>query len=297
MRERVANLQTTPDWNDLKILLTFLRTGTLKAAARKLALSASTVSRRLVALEAALGSRLFNRTAAGLTATPLARSLLLSIERAEQATAEVVRTVSGQSTGVEGTVRVALPEAIALHALVPTLPLLRAQQPNLSLTLLTGWQPADLSRLEADIDVRSIRPRHADVVIRAVATFQYRAYATARYLARRVPFDQLDWVWNDGAPNATEMQWVLRHLPHVRPAISAGSLNVVLQAVLAGLGVALLPESLVQAHRTLKPVPLPFGAPPAVTYYLAVHRDLRNVPRVAAVWDFLVDHLSQRLNP
>jgi DNA-binding transcriptional LysR family regulator len=179
MKHGVAAMQPAPAWDDLKILLTFLRKGSLKAAAKQLAISPSTVSRRLVALEASLGTRLFDRTAAGLTATALAKKLLVPLERTEQATADVSRAVSGHGTRVEGTVRLALPEAVALYSLMTSLPIFRRRYPGIALTLLTGWQPADLSRLEADIDLCSIRPRHADVIIRPVATFRYRAYASS----------------------------------------------------------------------------------------------------------------------
>ena len=63
-----ANLQASgARWDDVRIFLAIHRQGTLAAAAARLGLDTSTVSRRLAALEAALGARLFERTREGLS--------------------------------------------------------------------------------------------------------------------------------------------------------------------------------------------------------------------------------------
>ena len=61
----MANLQDVR-WDDIRIFLAIHRRHTLAAAATRLGLDTSTVSRRLAALEEDLGERLFERTREGL---------------------------------------------------------------------------------------------------------------------------------------------------------------------------------------------------------------------------------------
>ena len=71
------------DWDDLKVFLSLQRSRNIRAAAQRLGVSHSTVSRRLGALEAALGAKLFLRHADGLTPTETAHALLGPAERME----------------------------------------------------------------------------------------------------------------------------------------------------------------------------------------------------------------------
>jgi len=285
------------DWNDLKILLAYLRAGSLKAPPPTLAVNASTVSRRLVALEQRLGARLFERTRHGLVATEITRGLLVPVERAEAAAAEVVRSVSGGETEAEGVVCVALTEALATHVVVPELPALRSLHPRIAINLLTGWRPVDLVRHEADLAIRSLRPRAGDLTFRQLATIRVLPLASARYLARHAKrgVDDLDWIRNDVTDGSETLQWIARHLPDLRPVVTTNSLSSTIEAVLHNLGVAFLPALLQRRFPQLRAVELALPEPPTYTIYLVTHRDLRHVPRVAAVWDFLVAHLGPAL--
>ncbi len=71
------------DWDDLQIFLAVLRSGSLRGAARKLHLNHATVNRRLRALEAGFGSKLFDRTRDGFFPTQAGEDLLDSAERVE----------------------------------------------------------------------------------------------------------------------------------------------------------------------------------------------------------------------
>lgn len=64
------------NWDDLKVVIAVGRTGSLTRAAEMLGINQSTATRRLVALEGALGTSLFIRSAAGLTPTDAGNSAL-----------------------------------------------------------------------------------------------------------------------------------------------------------------------------------------------------------------------------
>ncbi|MEM9193132.1 MAG: LysR family transcriptional regulator [Myxococcota bacterium] len=93
-------------WEDFRILLALARTPRLRDAARTLAVNASTVSRRLDALEAALGLRLFDRTASGLTPTAAPEEVLPEAESVEAAVESFLRRIAGMEQTREGTVRI-----------------------------------------------------------------------------------------------------------------------------------------------------------------------------------------------
>lgn len=285
------------DWDDLKVLLAFARSGNLVGAGKKLGINASTVSRRLAQLESSLGVRLFDRTPDGLVLTELARGLVPRAELAEQA-ALAVRSRAGEQALPEGTVRLALPEALAVDAVLPALWRFRESLPSISLRILTGREAMDLSRLEADLAIRSVRPAQADLVFRQLAQVAYAPIASAAYLkrARRRRHDlaRLDWIAQD-FPNEIGARWLRANLPTVRPVLTATSLAVVVRAVGEGLGAAVIPVALCRSIPGLRLLPHAFPQPPSAPFWLVTHGDLRRVPRVAAVWDFIVAHVPERL--
>ena len=110
---------TDVDWDGLRVFLAVARTGRISAAARKLGVEHTTVSRRLAALETALGAPLFHRTAAGYLPTPLGQEILPTAESIERA-AEGIGVRARESTGrIAGRVRVAVAPEFASHWLVP----------------------------------------------------------------------------------------------------------------------------------------------------------------------------------
>src|SRR5262245_26898949 len=97
------------DWNDVHHFLACLRARTLSGAARSLGVEHSTISRRLAALEKALGAPLFTRGADGLSPTPLAERLAPYAEDIERSVTALLDSAASQKTRV----RLAVPSAFA----------------------------------------------------------------------------------------------------------------------------------------------------------------------------------------
>jgi DNA-binding transcriptional LysR family regulator len=95
------------DWDDLRFFLAVARSGSLSGAARHLGVNHSTVSRRLVAFEAQLDVRLFERSAGGYEPTAMGRQLLDSAQRMEEELATLDRKLLGQDTRLSGSLRIA----------------------------------------------------------------------------------------------------------------------------------------------------------------------------------------------
>jgi len=278
-----------PRWDDLGMLLAVYRAGSLAGASAALSVDASTVSRRLKAYEAALGSSLFLRTPEGLMPTELTLRLVPHAEQAEAAVLAAEAAAAGASERVGGVVRLAAAEGIAAYLLAPSVPALLDAHPALRLELIAGSKLVDLSRREADIAVRFVRPTAGDLVIKRVASSgSYGTYASEAYLDGRADLrpEALDWIG-----------WVpeQRHLPEARlydrliglpPRFAADSTVTMFEALRAGAGVALLPEAFVSLVPGLTRLPSP-RADFEVGVWLVTLRPLRRVPRVDTVWRWL----------
>ena len=96
--------------DDARVLLALHRERTLRGAAQTLGVNASTIGRRLDALEKALQARLFDRRLDGVQPTEAAERLLVHAEQLEQAALGLLAAADGLEREPEGVVRLsALP--------------------------------------------------------------------------------------------------------------------------------------------------------------------------------------------
>src|SRR5262249_29537482 len=146
------------DWDDLRVLLALERCGSISGAARELKVDHSTVSRRLAALEQALGVRLVTRAADGLVFTPAGERALASARTLEGQLAHLENAVHSEVAEVEGTVRVSTP-AGAAYLVTRLLDPLREKHPALTVEVSGVNRQVDLKRREADVAMRMGRPQ------------------------------------------------------------------------------------------------------------------------------------------
>ncbi|WP_433360957.1 LysR family transcriptional regulator [Actinoplanes sp. CA-142083] len=238
----------------LAIFRTVAHLGSITAAARRLRYTQSAVSRQIGALEAELGSRVFDRLPRGVTLTEEGRALLPYASQVLDGLDSARRAVEEVRSLGSGRLRVgAFPTAVA--ALVPAaLASFREAYPEVGLTLVEGLTPGLLERLaagEADVAVVSSSP--AGPLDRA--RFELRhlldermlvAVARGHRLARRRTV-RLDELAGDAfiAGSASAEETLLRaSLPsgfRPRIEITAAEWTGKLGCVAAGLGVALIP--------------------------------------------------------
>jgi DNA-binding transcriptional LysR family regulator len=280
-------------WDDLKVLLAVLREGSFSGAGQALGIEQSTVSRRIAALESALETTLFDRAPSGPRASELALSLRGPAERVEAEVQGLLDLVAAHHGAVEGRVRLALTESFAVHVVIPhALGALRALYPRLSVDLLVGERVADLSQREADLALRFVRPSQGDLLVKRVARLRTAVLAHRRYLeGRELAPEQLDWIVLD-LPGAASPDgaYLAAHM-RVEPALRTTGHLAQVEAVRAGLGVALLARSLLCLDSELVPLELGLPEGPTLELWLVAPRGLSQVPRVRAVWEFLEQDL------
>jgi DNA-binding transcriptional LysR family regulator len=291
------------NWDDVRLFLALARSRTVGSAARALGVDASTVSRRLVALEEALSTTLFDRGRDGITATKAAEELLPLAEQVEDTMARFAGAADELEREVTGLVRIASPPDLAETIIVPLLGELFGRYPALRVALDPGEALVDLTRREADLAVRVVRPARGDLVMTRLRTVNWVVVASPK-LARRLgtlrSFHDAPWIgWGEAFSPIPPARWFERHVRGMEPVVRTNSLMAQIASVVAGVGVALVPEGNV-ARKGVVPVKLGTSLReaaselPSEDLYLVTHRALRNVPRVRAVWDLFVERLADR---
>src|SRR4051812_14430864 len=136
------------DWNDLRAFLAVARTGRLTAAAGRLGLDHSTLSRRIARLEHGLKAKLFDRSPTGYTLTDDGARLLPVAEEMERLALSGAEAVGGTAASVEGIVRIGSPEGFGSWFLAPRIAKLTERYPQLRVQLVAASALFSLSRRE-----------------------------------------------------------------------------------------------------------------------------------------------------
>lgn len=290
------------DWENVRLFLAVFRGRSLLAASARLELDVSTVSRRLDRLEQQLGATLFDRTRYGTMPTALAEQMLSHAEQMELAAVKFASAGASVETEVEGVVRLTVPPGVADAFIAPALAKLHARHPRLVVELDAAVGYADLSRREADVAIRAKRPTSGDLVSTKIVEARAVPLASpayARSLGRLRSLEKARWiVYGTELAHLPESAWLRRCAPKAPVVFRTSHFASQLAAARAGLGavVAAAPfgdASLVElAHA--KTLDRAWAELPTGALWLVGHRALRETPRIAAVWSFVLETLGAR---
>ncbi|WP_434561750.1 LysR family transcriptional regulator [Pseudomonas sp. Z5-35] len=277
------------DYPDLSLILALVRGGSLARAARLLHVDVSTVFRSVRRLEAALGQPLFEKSRSGYLPTSLAQALAEQAERAEQALEAARVGVEQGGQVVSGTVRLTCTDAVLQALLLPALARFMPAYPALTLELSTSNDFANLSRRDADIALRLTRTPPEHLVGRNLGNVVYRVCAGDAYLRSTSLRDLASMTWiapDDFLPDHPTVAWRRQHLPGVVPAYRCNSMLSVTELVRAGLGVAALPDFLIDGNQGLTPVGEPLAGYDTALWLLT-RPDCRALRSVVTLFDEL----------
>ena len=275
--------------DDLTVFQAILRTGSLVAAGRALAVDRTTVGRRLDQLETQLRVPLFVRTRAGLQ--PTAAALRLG-ERAEQILHELreLETLAlATDATVRGTVRIATTEGLAGHVIRRGVLGLTARYPELAIELLTGNEVIDLEGGDADLALRTAATRGEGIRVRKIATLTVGIAASAGYLrARGIPANLEALAGHDimiasGLLARLTESKILSRVKGARVVLRSPSVPLLVEAALADAGILTLPGSWAEAAGLVRLWPLA-GVPPR-PLWLAIAPGQRDRAAVRVVAD------------
>ncbi|MGD8379079.1 MAG: LysR family transcriptional regulator [Gammaproteobacteria bacterium] len=288
-----------PNWELYRTFLEVLREGSLSGAARSLGLTQPTVGRHVDALEAALGLSLFVRTQRGFSPTEAAEALRPYAESLGATSKALLRVASDQGRGVSGTVRITASDVVAVEVLPPILAELHHRYPDLTVELVPSNRIEDLLHRASDIAVRMVRPTQGALIARRIGDIEIGLYAHRRYLERRgtpgspddlpghalIGFDR-----ETAFTRAISMQypWLNRQ----RFTLRTDSDLAAIAALRAGAGIGACQVGLARNDPDLVRL-----FPDAVSFnldtWLAMHEDLRDVPRCRAAFAGLAEGLQR----
>ncbi|MEM8744453.1 MAG: LysR family transcriptional regulator [Pseudomonadota bacterium] len=283
------------DWDDVRILLALSRQGSVRAAARSLQVSHTTVSRRLASLEDSLGVRILERGDTGqLLPTPEGAELLRAAEIAESQLNEAQRRIQGRDARLSGVLRVSTYESAAQTLLRPHIEAFHESHPEIELELIETNETASLTRREADIALRyALKDPPQGLVGRRIGRSVYALYAARKYLPeildnRDGPIETL--CYTDQPVTLRQEDWFTKRFPNTKSTLRSNTHEVLAALALAGPRLIRLPclfGEFIEEFVRLEVDPTDWGH----EVWLLTHPDLRRTARIAAFMSFVGDRL------
>lgn len=288
-------------WDDLRVFLAVHRLGAYKRAAKSLGVDATTVGRRIAALEASLGARLFTRTPERVQLTATGRRLVPRAERIETEALELERELSAADSRLEGSLRVTASDGLVHYVLLPNLAEFRREHPLLTMDLRADTRVFDLSRREADVAVRLFRPKQPALIARRLGEMRLSLFASQDYIDRRgaprngAALSAHDWIGFDASlDDLPQVKWLHRSLLSPRYVVRANTTAAQAIACATGHGIALLPTFVAAREPALRRI-LPRLIGPARELWAVTHVDMRANARIEACLRWLTRAVASAL--
>ncbi|CUX17478.1 LysR family transcriptional regulator [Agrobacterium genomosp. 13] len=286
------------NWDDVRLFLSVARSGQFLSAARKLGVNHATLSRRISALEAAIGTQLFLRSTNGCELTEEGQRLLAGAERMETEMLNAQANLGRVDTAVAGTVRIGAPDGLGVSFLAPRLGRLTARYPELKIQLVPVPRSFSLSQREADIAITIERPEQGRLMFSKLTDYSLGLYASEAYLAEY------------GTPADVDALKRHRRIGYVEDLIFSPSLNYTgeimrdwdaafeissatgqTEAVRSGAGIGILHNYIAGQYPELLRIMPHLGI--SRSYWTAYHESARQLVRVRTVVDFLQELVAE----
>ena len=237
------------EMDDLTVFAEVADAGGLTRAGRRLGLSKSMLSRRLARLEEALGAALFVRTTRGVLLTEEGANFKPHAERmiAEMAAG---RDAIMKKDEPSGTLRVAAPLSFGQSHLAPLLAELGLRHQQLHIQAFYSDRLADLVGERFDAGIRIGTMPDSSLLATRIAPIRTGVVATPAYIARHGAPKTLDEVARHHTLVHVDHPWRFQKgsdIVTLRPRghFMADNGQALLSAVMAGLGIAMLPSFLI----------------------------------------------------
>ncbi|WP_106754807.1 LysR family transcriptional regulator [Pannonibacter carbonis] len=289
------------DWDKLRIFHAAAQAGSFTHAGDSLNMSQSAVSRQVSALEADLGVPLFHRHARGLLLTEQGE-LLYRTARDVLMQLEAVQTrLTDSREKPTGVLRVTTTVGLGSTWLTQRIHEFIDLYPDMDLRLLVDDAELDLSMREADIAIRLRQPTQPDLIQRKLFTVHFHVYAAPSYLKRYgTPNSIADLdnhrlvTFGEHAPAyLRDMNWLEiagRDVDNPRRVVlRVNNVVAIKRAVQKGIGVAILPDYLVENDSSLVQILTEVeDMIPSFDTYFVYPSELKNTARITAFRDFLL---------
>jgi len=290
------NTSTNLIWNDIQLFLCVIEQQSFSAAAKALHLGQPTVSRRIQHLEQQFWVPLFLRGKFGAKPTTQALHLVHSAQQMAKWGAEFGRTLQSSEQAAAGVVTIAAPPGIAVENLASFAAILKQQEPNITLEILSSVEHVDLTRGVADIAIRTQAPNDPELIALHTAYAQPVVMASQEYantVKQPCTWADLDWVsWAGQHINVSPLPMLEKLIPNFTPAFASDDYLTQKAAVEAGLGVNIYNQPLGFEHSHLVEIDIGITLP-KFEFYIVCAKSMQRIPRVRVVIEKLIARIDQ----
>ncbi|MET3809908.1 LysR family transcriptional regulator [Arthrobacter sp. UYEF3] len=279
-------MNANPD--DLLVLLAVSRSARFTTAAQVLGLNHTTVSRRIAALEKALGGRLLSRASGGWELTELGAAAVAVAEQVEGAVRSLEQPGKAPDP-VTGVVRMTATDGFSAYIAAPAVARLRRRHPGLSVEIITVTRRALQQRSGLDIEVVVGEPQVHRAEAARLGEYMLGMYASRNYLAEYGTPASVDELkehplvyFVDSMLQVDDLDAPRRLVPTMRDGLSSTNVFVHVEATRAGAGIGFLPCFAADLHPDLVRL-LPDLFAELLPYWIVLRPDSLRRPAVAAV--------------
>jgi len=295
----LATYGSSLDWDKVRIFYMAAEAGSFTHAGDSLGLSQSAVSRQVGALERDLSVPLFHRHARGLILTEQGEHLFRTAKEMMLKLEATRARLTDSRERPNGDLRVTTTLGLGANWLTPRLGEFLDLYPEVRLQLLLTDDELDLSMREADVAIRLRQPVQGDLIQRRLFTVHFHAYASQDYIkGHGQPKDIADLdehrilTYGGVTPSyLVDVHWLTgvgREPRNPRQAaLTVNNITALKYAVERGIGIAVLPDYLVETDSNLVQI-LNVDEMPSLESYLVYPEEMKNVARVQVFRDFLV---------
>ncbi len=286
------------DWNQARAFLATAEEGSFSAGARALNLTQPTLSRQVAGLEENLNVLLFERVGRSLTLTKSGLELLEHFKAMGDAANKISLAASGQFQSIEGLIVIAATDLMAAFYLPPLLKKIQKKAPQLEIELVISNDIRDLTRREADISIRHVRPDQPSLIAKRMSEKMAHIFAASTYLdqiGRPITLRRINEAAFIGIGNVDEALVGYKKFGLDLDAgnfkLVANSGSVVWELVKQGLGISMMPKEFCEHEGGVEMV-LPEAEGLNFPVWLVTHRELHTSRRIRLVFDMLAEGLS-----
>lgn len=281
-------------WDDFRLVKAIAERRSLAGAADILGVNASTVFRRLGALEDRLGARLFERGRAGYGLTPAGEEMAGIADRMSDDIVSFERRVSGQDLAPQGELRITCNDTLLIHGLTDIFASFRRAYPDITLDVVVGNAVLNLSKRDADIALRVTSSPPETLVGRRLAGIYWAVYGAEPLepVSTIEELDALPWI-GPGDLLAPLQRWLRDVVGEHKLVLRLNTVLGMAEAIDAGIGVGPLPCYIAKSYPKLVRLYDPPGQQPPGLWILT-HPDLRSSARVRAFMDHAAAELVRR---
>lgn len=292
------------DWDKLRIFYIVAQTKNITKAAERLNASQSAVSRQITALENSMKTQLFHRRARGLLLTEQGDILLGTVSDFFQKLAQTENALLELSDRPKGALRVTAGHSFGSIWLAAQMNEFSELYPEIKVELVLEDEQRNISMREADVAIRMYESKNPDLIQRPLTTIHSSIYASNDYLrVHGIPKNFSDLQQHriltlsaTGHHVMDGHDWLEKHAKSQEVALyvrfSVNNLMAMLRVVKQGMGIAVLPDYVVERARHVSRI-LDDVTPPPVDAYMVYSMDMKESKRIRAFRHFIQRKLTE----